>query len=60
MSKISKKLKQIFALFRPMSAEELKAQSPSYIGGAPEAIPKVVTIPGSASVLHQPAQVARQ
>ena len=52
MKQIKEKIKSFLRLFRPMSTEELKAQSPSYIGGAPETIPKVVTIPGSASVLR--------
>ena len=39
------KLKQFFDLFRPMSIEELKALSPSSIGGPPEVIPESVRFP---------------
>ena len=45
MHKFTLKLKQFFDLFRPMTLEELKALSPSYIGGPPEVIPESVRFP---------------
>lgn len=56
MHKLTLKLKQFFDLFRPMTLEELKALSSSYIGGPPEVIPGAVRIPGApmARSLHCP------
>ena len=51
MHKFTLKLKQFFDLFRPMSIEDLKALSPSYIGGPPEVIADSVRIPGAPMVL---------
>ena len=45
MNNLTLRLKQFFDLFRPMSIEDLKALSPSYIGGPPEVIPESVRFP---------------